>query len=290
MCRPIHTMARGYSPLLHHRGSCCSNLHLWLDCTFWCSSTIITDRGRQFESSLWNELTKLLGSKRARTTAYHPQSNGMVERFHCQLKATLKAQPNSQAWMDSLPLVLLGIRTALKEDIHSSAAEMVYGTTLRLPGEFFAPPSSLSSNPAAFVRQLRAHMQRIQPSPPRSTVRKSQVSDALSTCTHVFVRADNVRKPLQPPYNGPYLVVACADKYFTLNINGRKETVSMDQLKPAHLDSPPTTPSTVSTEHPAPPNITVPYSYHYKSHTFWSTGSLATAPTHLHTTGGGGVV
>ena len=35
----------------------------------------------------------LLGSKRARTTAYHPQTNGMVERFHQQLKAALKAQP-----------------------------------------------------------------------------------------------------------------------------------------------------------------------------------------------------
>lgn len=41
--------------------------------------------------------------------------------------------------MDALPLVLLGIRTALKEDIASTAAEMVYGTTLRLPGEFFTP-------------------------------------------------------------------------------------------------------------------------------------------------------
>ena len=45
-------------------------------------STIVTDRGRQFESRLWTNLMSLLGSKRARTTAYHPQTNGMVERFH----------------------------------------------------------------------------------------------------------------------------------------------------------------------------------------------------------------
>ena len=44
-------------------------------------STIVTDRGRQFESQLWNTLMTLLGSKRARTTAYHPQTNGMVEAF-----------------------------------------------------------------------------------------------------------------------------------------------------------------------------------------------------------------
>ena len=62
--------------------------------------------------------------------AYHPQTNGMVERFHCQLKAALKAQPNPHFWMDILPLVLLSIRTSLKEDISATAAEMVYGTTL----------------------------------------------------------------------------------------------------------------------------------------------------------------
>ncbi len=72
----------------------------------------------------------LLGTKRAHTTSYHPQSNDMVERFHRQLKASLKAQLNPPAWINALPFVLLGIRTALKEDI---AAELVYGTTLRLP-------------------------------------------------------------------------------------------------------------------------------------------------------------
>ena len=60
-------------------------------------STIVTDRGRQFESQLWTNLMSLLGSKRSRTTSYHPQTNGMVERFHRQLKAALKAQPNPDA-------------------------------------------------------------------------------------------------------------------------------------------------------------------------------------------------
>ena len=76
-------------------------------------STIVTDRGRQFQSQLWTQLMSLLGSKHASSTAYHPQTNGMVERFHRQLKAALKAQPNPDTWMDSLPIILLGIRTAL---------------------------------------------------------------------------------------------------------------------------------------------------------------------------------
>lgn len=178
----------------------------------------------------------LLGSKRARTTAYHPQSNGMVERFHRQLKAALKAQHNS-SWMDTLPLVLLGIRTALKEDISSTAAEMVYGTTLRLPGEFFTVPTTLSpADSQDYVSQLKAHMRLVRPSPPRFTQRNTRVSKILSTATHVFIRHDAVRKPLQPPYDGPYPVVKRTNKYFVVNINGRNNTVSVDRLKPAHLD------------------------------------------------------
>lgn len=57
-------------------------------------STLTTDRGRQFESALWRELMQLLGTTRCRTTAYHPSANGLVERFHRQLKASLKAQPD----------------------------------------------------------------------------------------------------------------------------------------------------------------------------------------------------
>ena len=200
-------------------------------------STIITDRGRQFESQLWNNLMSLIGSKRARTTAYHPQTNGMVERFHRQLKAALKAQPNPDAWMDTLPLILLGIRTALKEDLNSTAAEMVYGTTLRLPEEFFNPsPTSSLSDPSMFVTQLRSHIRTVRPTAPRTIHRTSNIPHDLSTASHVFVRHDSVRKPLQPPYDGPFPVISRTDKHFTIALNSRNDTISIDRLKPAHLD------------------------------------------------------
>ena len=86
-------------------------------------STITTDRRRQFKSMLWSELTNLLGSRRIRTTTYHPIAKGLIERFHRQLKASLKAYRDPNNWMDTLPLALLGIRSAFKEDIRCTAAE-----------------------------------------------------------------------------------------------------------------------------------------------------------------------
>ncbi|XP_064465158.1 uncharacterized protein K02A2.6-like [Ornithodoros turicata] len=71
---------------------------------------VVTDRGPQFESRLFTAFTKLLGTTRLRTTAYHPASNGLVERLHRHLKQALMARGAPQHWTENLPLVLLGIR------------------------------------------------------------------------------------------------------------------------------------------------------------------------------------
>ena len=167
----------------------------------------------------------------------------MVERFHRQLKTALKAQLNPDSLMEALPLVLLGIRTALKEDISSTAAEMVYGKTLRIPGEFFTSSPTISlPDPSDYVSQFKTHMKSIRPSPPCPTQRNSHIIDGLSTATHVFIRQDAICKPLQPPYDGPFPVVKRTDNHFTTDINGRQDTIFVDRLKPAYLD----------TDHPPP--------------------------------------
>ena len=114
---------------------------------------------------------------------------------------------------------------------------MVNGTTLRLPGEFFIPsPTTSLPDPSEFLNKLKASFRTLAATPPRLTNRNANVPGGLSTATHVFVRHDAVKRPLQPPYDGPYKVVKRTDKHFTLSINGRNDTVSIDRLKPAHLD------------------------------------------------------
>ncbi len=217
-------------------------------------STVTTDRGRQFESRLWTQLMQLLGSTRLRTTFYHPIANDLVECFHRQLKAALKAYPQSDQWTESLPLVLLGIRTALKTDIGCSAAELVFGTTLRLPGEFFDPDASHAvPDPASYVTRLKDAMKKLRAVPPREQqARKAHISPDLWSCTHVFIRHDAHRKPLQPPYDGPYRVLDRANKNFTVDINGRKDLVSLDRLKPAHLDITPVQEEPAAPDPPPP--------------------------------------
>ncbi|BHF74077.1 hypothetical protein SprV_0401716100 [Sparganum proliferum] len=70
---------------------------------------------------------------RIRTTAYHPDANGIVKHFHCQLKATLRAADDPENLMDHLPLSLLRINSSRKVDLDCSTAELVFGVTVRLP-------------------------------------------------------------------------------------------------------------------------------------------------------------
>ena len=157
-------------------------------------STITTDRGGQFESSLWAQLIAILGTTRCRTTSYHPQSNGLVERFHRQLKGALKAQLDVRSWTESLPMVLLGIRTALKDDLHCTAAELVYGVSLRLPGEFFSPSSLTLLPEDGYITRLKQFMSTLRATPPRPPNNQpSFVADALASASYVFIRRDSSR-------------------------------------------------------------------------------------------------
>ena len=81
-----------------------------------------SDRGAQFTSQLWVSTSQLLGTELHHTTAYHPQSNGMIERFHRTMKNAVRARLTSPSWIDSLPWVLLGIRTTPSAKLGTSPA------------------------------------------------------------------------------------------------------------------------------------------------------------------------
>ncbi|XP_066253847.1 uncharacterized protein [Euwallacea similis] len=207
----------------------------WI-CRFGTPIKIFTDQGRQFESSLFQSLTQILGCKRARSSPYHPNTNGKVERWHRTLKAAIKAYA-TERWTEILPTILLGLRSTLREEIGVSPAEMLYGTTLRLPGEFFQD-SNIVDHPSSFIQTLKQKMQSLQPVPTtHHSNRKIFITPELNTCTHVFLRNDTIKRSLQPPYEGPFLVKKREDKYFTIVVRDKEVNISMDRLKPAFLIS-----------------------------------------------------
>lgn len=197
--------------------------------------TITSDQGTQFESVLFQALAKLIGAQKTRTTAYHPQSNGIVERMHRTLKAALMCSPKS--WLEILPTVLLGLRTSFKEDIQASPAEMLYGTCLRIPGEFFVS-ADLPPDPQIFVEKHREYMRGIRPTPTaHHSKAKVFILKDLNTCSHVWLRCDHIKAPLEPPYQGPYEVIErLTDRIYKIKIRGEEKNISVERLKPCYIN------------------------------------------------------
>lgn len=203
---------------------------------FGCPSLITSDQGTQYESKIFANLAKLLGIDKIRTTPYHPQSNGAVERWHRSLKVALRARLEHGGWVDELPIVLLGLRAAARQDTGVSAAEMTYGQTLRLPGDFYDVSKHPDGDSYEFVEKLRKNIQSLKPkSHGVENSRSIFVHKDLKTCSHVFVRHDMVKKSLQPPYDGPYPVLKRDDKVFLIQLPSRQSRISIDRLKPAYL-------------------------------------------------------
>lgn len=80
--------------------------------TFGIPREIQSDRGTNFTSDLFAAVLAELGIKQTLSTAYHPQSQGALERCHQTLKALLRklCHDQDQEWDEALPFVLFAIR------------------------------------------------------------------------------------------------------------------------------------------------------------------------------------
>jgi cleavage and polyadenylation specificity factor subunit 1 len=132
----------------------------WISRFGW-PQTITTGQERQFEPQLFHSLAKMCGMQLSRTTAHHPAANGLVKRFHRTLKAAIICHADRQ-WMEALLLVLLDIRMAFQTDLQAPAAVLVYGETLRIPGELVTPTTD-PVEPPHLITQLRQHMASLRP-------------------------------------------------------------------------------------------------------------------------------
>ena len=200
-------------------------------------STLTSDRGAQFTSSVWTGVCRVLGISTSQTTSFHPQSNGMIERFHRSLKSSLRARAADSDWVSHLPLVLLGLRSVPKEDTGFSVSEAVYGSPLSIPGEFLDAPEIPSSQ---FIRKVEKVIAGFSTPPPHHVQHSPpvEIPAALKAAKFVFVREDASKPSLSPLYRGPYQVIERRSKFFRLQIGTKVDSVSVDRLKPVVSDVP----------------------------------------------------
>ena len=96
---------------------------------------VLSDRGTQFVSEIMKEVHRLLSIEGLKTTPYHAQGNGLVERFNATLKAMIKklCVEKPKTWHRFLPAVLFAYREVPQASTGYSPFELLYGRTVRGP-------------------------------------------------------------------------------------------------------------------------------------------------------------
>lgn len=133
-------------------------------------------------------------------------------------------------------MVMLGLRSIIKEDLNASPAELTYGKSLCLPGQFFNE-AKIHTSDIDFIKHFKHTMNQIRPTETAHHDKPSIfIHPKLKAAKYVFVRIDCHKKPLQAPYNGPYQVLKRNEKFFKLNVNGKRQNISIDRIKPAFVE------------------------------------------------------
>ena len=198
--------------------------------------THLFDRGRQFTSTVWNDMCVTLGCELHHSTAYHSQAQGLIERFNKTLKTSLKCHEEPSEWYDQLPWTLLTLPKMLKEDLDfSTPSVLLFGQSVKLPGEFFEPVSedTFNINLSSFAQSLSHYMQQIPYFAPRRINRAHYVDKALMdpSTTHVFIIIDSHRPPLHAVYKGPFRIIQRHPKYFVVDLQTHIDNISLDTLE-----------------------------------------------------------
>uniref|UniRef100_A0A0A9W9N1 RNA-directed DNA polymerase n=1 Tax=Lygus hesperus TaxID=30085 RepID=A0A0A9W9N1_LYGHE len=214
---------------------------------FGAPSIITTDQGTQFMSDIFKKFCAAMGIQNIHTNAYHPQANGMIERFHRTLNEAIMTSSSAAKWAQDMTSLLLGIRNRPSTD-GISPSQRLYGTTPRLPNDLFTP-----STPD--VIPYRNH----------DTYRKTTKTyypRTMNTAEQIYVRIDTPRAKLTPPYKGPFTILANDGKTLTYQDDiGKTHNVSVDRCKPAPQHkrcAPNQAQSSPTSDWPPPPTDPVP--------------------------------
>lgn len=182
---------------------------------------IQSDQGTNFTSRVFKEVLKQLRIRHQVASAFHPQSQGALERFHQTLKSMLRAYCTEmdRDWQEGLPWLLLSAREVAQESTGFSPNDLVFGHDVRSPLSLMGEDWRISEPPKSvlhYVNDFRLRLYKLcefaKQNLARSQKRMKRLFDRGAE-SRVFHPGDRVLmltsikgSPFQARFTGPYVV------------------------------------------------------------------------------------
>ena len=247
---------------------------------FGCPHSIHSDQGRNFESLLFKNLLSLFEIDKSRTTAFHPQSNAVIERMNRTLQNMLAKCINAEQnnWSQQFPYVMMAYRSSVHESTGYTPQFLVHGRETSLPLDlmFPSPESDCTTNVHEFVHQRKQAFPRafalVRDNLNKNQRRRNAIynhkvhgptyRDGQEVLLHTPVVPVGQSPKFFSPWRGPYTILKCLnDVNYQIKeaSTGKESVVHYDRLKPFRR-RPPTTniPTREKTPEPAISTSNVP--------------------------------
>ncbi|MCG7879153.1 MAG: RNase H-like domain-containing protein [Candidatus Thiodiazotropha endolucinida] len=185
---------------------------------------ILTDQGKQFESKLFKGICELLDIDKKRSTSFHPQTNGIQERFNRTIEDMLSkyVSANQRDWDEYLPMLLLAYRSSIHESTKQTPYTMFFGRHAILPVDLVCcPPSSENRKEShEYVLELQERLRKVhslartemikasdrQKKTYDHRVRTIPYNEGDLVWLRLCTRSKRICPKLQPRWEGPYTI------------------------------------------------------------------------------------
>ena len=184
--------------------------------------SIQSDQGSNFMSGLFQQVMHELGITQYNSSAYHPESQGALEKFHQTLKQMIKTYcfETEKDWDDGVHLLLFAARESVQESLGFSPFELVFGHTVRGPLKLLKEKLLTDDggllNLLQYVTDFRTKLTKaceLARKNHKTAQNPMKYSYDKNTVTRNFQNGDKVlallpvpRNPLQARYFGPYVI------------------------------------------------------------------------------------
>ena len=224
----------------------------WI-CRYGAPRSIHTDQGRNFDSLLFKEMCRLLNITKTRTTPYHPQSDGLIERFNRTVLAMLSmfVNDNQATWDVLLPYVMLAYRSSVQATTGFTPYKVMFGQEVVLPIDIMLNLDSRETftSASAYVTRLADTLATVVEAVKKHQVNASKQQKAAFDFKANFqyysegelvwmrskARKRGVCPKLQRRFKGPYRILERANEvlYRLVLVEGGAEiVVHFTRLKP----------------------------------------------------------